>query len=113
LRIGEPTDDSSQPWKNAKFYADMEAGSNVYIAGWKIGENSITADDEGVGLFSSNASENGVRFGAGKDWKTAKDRLIEYDINITNNSTGPYDSFLLSNDDRTYIEYDEAIVKNY
>jgi hypothetical protein len=59
-----------------KFYADCEKGTNVYIAGWAVNNNSITKGElgrDGFHMFSANSSDNsnsGAYFGAptSKSW---------------------------------------------
>lgn len=54
LRVGTASDEAGKPWKNAKFYADIDDNSGVYVGGWQVTENSVVDKDDQIGLYSQD-----------------------------------------------------------
>ena len=58
LRVGTASDEADKPWKNAKFYADIDDNSGVYVGGWQVTENSI----QKTGIPSSKTQSSPITF---------------------------------------------------
>ena len=75
IRVGGKNIDGS----DAKFYADMEDGSAVYLSGWTVNNTSLTngsigvSGTEGIHIYSSGVSEAATIGNSGQktDWRIA------------------------------------------
>jgi hypothetical protein len=56
LRIAENSPaNTDQPWLDAKFYADADRGTNVYIGGWEVGTTSLKT--QGLTLCGNSSKD--------------------------------------------------------